>query len=47
MNVENGGNITAENNRTYIDAETWFDILFGWLAALSVLIAAAALEIIL
>ena len=47
MNVENNGNVTAENNPTYSDAETWFHILFGWLAALSVLIAAAALEIIL
>jgi len=46
MNVENIRNNTPQNSPTLNDAEAGFHILFGWLAALSVMIAAAALEII-
>jgi len=46
MNVENIRNNTTENNPTKTDAETWFHILFGWLAALSAMIAVAALAIV-
>lgn len=46
MNVENIRENSLQNNPTMNDAEAGFHILFGWLAALSVMIAAAALEII-
>ncbi len=46
MNVENNRNNTRENKPTMTDAESRFHMSFGWMAAFSVMIAAAALEII-
>ncbi len=46
MNVENNRNNTRENNPNKTDAETWFHILFGWFAALSAMIAVAALAVV-
>ena len=46
MNVENIRENSPQNNPTKSDAETCFHMAFGWMAALSVMIAAAALEII-
>jgi hypothetical protein len=46
MNIENNGNNMPQDNVTYHDAETEFHLAFGWLAALSVSIATAALAII-
>jgi hypothetical protein len=46
MNVENIRENSTQNNRTKTDAETWFHILFGWFAALSVSIATVALATI-
>ena len=46
MKIENNRNNATENNHTKTDAETCFHLAFGWMAALSVMIAAAALEII-
>ncbi len=46
MNINNIRNNTPQNNRTMNDAETSFHMAFGWMAALSVMIAAIALEII-
>lgn len=46
MNVENIRNNSPQNNRTLNDAETCFHMAFGWMAGLSVMIAALALEII-
>lgn len=46
MKVENNRNNIRENKPTMTDAESWFHMSFGWMAALSIMIAAAALEII-
>jgi len=46
MNVEKSRNNTSQDYSTKNDAETSFHMAFGWIAALSVLIAAAALEIV-
>lgn len=43
MNVENNRNTIPQKNATKHDAEAEFHIAFGWLAALAVTIATAAL----
>jgi hypothetical protein len=46
MNVENNRNTIPHDNATKHDAEAEFHIAFGWLTALSVMIATAALATI-
>jgi hypothetical protein len=46
MNVENNRNNIPQDNATKHDAEAEFHLAFGWLAALSVSIASAALATI-
>lgn len=46
MNIENDRNNITQDNATKHDAEAEFHLAFGWLAALSVSIATAALAII-
>jgi hypothetical protein len=46
MNIEKKRNILPQHNATKHDAEAEFQMAFGWLAALSVSIATAALGII-
>lgn len=46
MNVENNRNTIPHDYATKHDAEAEFHIAFGWLTALSVMIATAALATI-
>jgi hypothetical protein len=46
MNIENDRNNITQDNATKHDAEAKFHLAFGWLAALSVSIATAALATI-
>ena len=46
MNVENNRNTTLQDDATNHDAEAEFQMALGWLAALSVSIATAALATI-
>jgi hypothetical protein len=46
MNPKNDRSAYSQENDTLPDAETEFHVVFGWLAAMSVSIATAALAII-
>ena len=46
MNIKNERSAYSHNGDTQPDAETEFHVVFGWLAAVSVSIAAAALAFI-
>jgi hypothetical protein len=46
MNVENESNDTSKDTGNNLDVDNKFHIVFGWLAAMSVSIASAALAII-